>query len=585
MKTYRLLLIPVLLFLATACEDKFLDLERPDALSEAVYFKTPTHFKTYANSLYDDVWGWADAQGMLLDRGSDLNGYGSGYGVGDIRPGNTDWSWTRSYQSIRADNILLERAEGYEGDPEEIAEYVAVAKFFRAYHHFFLLQRFGGVPIVTHVLDIDSPELLGPRNSRYEVMSQVKKDLEEAIQGLPREAAIPSTDKGHISKEAAQSLLAKALLFEATWEKYVQTSTDGDGEVIGAGTAKPEGYPAIEDMLLQAANLAKDVMDNGSFELWNYNEELNNLTMYYLFNLEDAGSNPAGLDKSTNHEFIFYSKYDVNLRPGNTNISHASYYSSINQNFLDMFLMTDGLPIDKSPLFEGYQSEYQQWRNRDYRLYAYAGGNEQEVELIEETPALMGGVYYGNRKFASYNYPNYREANKESADFPHIRLAEVYLIYAEALYELNGSISDEQLNESLNLVRERSGVAPLTNQLAIDNNLDIREEIRRERAVELYLENSRFNDLRRWALAEKVLGATTYGQIIQGTDYENNPELYDPTAYQFGEEVKEYTGVGPRRAIVLIPSSNRNWERSDYLLPIPLEEINLNSNLLQNPGY
>jgi len=380
--------------------------------------------------------------------------------------------------------------------------------------------------------------------------------------------------------------LAKSLLFEATWEKYVGTTTDGDGTTNGAGSTKPVGYPSMNDMFQQAADLSKSVMDSGNFELWNYNNELNDLTMYYLFNLEGAGSNPAGLDKSTNKEFILYSKYDIVLRPGGTNISHASYYSSINQNFLDMFLMTDGLPIDKSPLFQGYQSNYEQWYDRDYRLYAYAGGNEQEVGLSEETSKLLdGGVPYWNRKFKSYNYPDYREANQESSDFSIIRLAEVYLTYAEALYELNGAITDQELNESLNLVRGRSGVAPLTNQLATTYSLNILEEIRRERTVELFQENNRFNDLMRWGIAEEVLSAPLFGPIIEGTDYETDPSLYDPSKYQFGEAVKEYTAEGPKRAIVVDPSSNRSWTRKNYLIPIPVEEINLNGNLLQNPGY
>ncbi|WNH10580.1 RagB/SusD family nutrient uptake outer membrane protein [Thalassobellus suaedae] len=408
----------------TACEKEFLNLELPDALSESSYYKTPDHFRAAANSLYESLWSWSwdvriseterirgNAQQLLLDRGSDLNTFITGYGQGNINPGNTDFVWTNSYKYIRDANVLLQKGNEYSGAPEEIEQYVAAAKFFRAYHYFFLLQRFGGVPIVTTVLDVDSPELSSRRNSRYELLFLVKSDLEGAIEGLPNEANIASSDKVHISKEAAQSLLAKSLLFEATWEKYVGTSTDGDGTTNGAGSTKPTGYPSMNDMFQQAADLSKSVMDSGNFELWNYNDELNNLSMYYLFNLEDAGSNPAGLDKSTNKEFILYSKYDVVLRQGDTNISHASYYSSINQNFLDMFLMTDGLPIDKSPLFQGYKSNYEQWFDRDYRLYAYAGGNEQEVEISEETPKLLeGGVPYWNRKFRSYNYPNYREA-------------------------------------------------------------------------------------------------------------------------------------------------------------------------------
>ncbi|WNH10579.1 RagB/SusD family nutrient uptake outer membrane protein [Thalassobellus suaedae] len=117
----------------------------------------------------------------------------------------------------------------------------------------------------------------------------------------------------------------------------------------------------------------------------------------------------------------------------------------------------------------------------------------------------------------------------------------MYLTYAEALYELNGAITDGQLNESLNLVRGRAGVAPLTNQLATTYSLNILEEIRRERTVELFQENNRFNDLKRWGIAEEVLSAPLFGPIIEGTDYETNTDLYDPSKFQFGEGVKQYT--------------------------------------------
>ena len=595
MKNYFYLIVLVVGIIFTACEDKFLNLGVPDALTESSYYKNADHFRAASNDFYNGLWGWKDAQGLLLDRGSDLTLSSvnfADYGRGNITVPNSDNIWTQSYKRIRGTNILLEKANDYSGDSDEIAKYVAVAKFFRAYHHFFLLQRFGGIPVVTKVLDTD--ELNMPRNSRYEVFYQIKQDLADAIPDLQKEFTISSEDKGQISREAAQSLLAKAFLYEATWEKYVGDKTDGDGATSGAGSQKPEGYPSIDQMLEEAVNLSKEVMDNGGFELWNYNKELGNLSMYYLFNLEDADSNPAGLDKSTNKEFIFYSKYDYVLRKGNTNISHASGYSSINQNFMDMFLCEDGLPIDKSPLFVSYQNNYQQLLNRDYRLFAYAGRNEQKLVIPEiMLPFVDGGfgsgeggnTWYWNRKFRSYNYPYYREANHESADFPHIRLAEVYLIYAEALYELNGDITDKQLNESLNLVRGRSGVAPLTNDFASLYDLNILEEIRRERAVELFQENSRFNDLKRWGIAEERLNATIFGPIIEGTDYENNPDFYKPETYAFGEAIKEYTGAGSRRAIVQDPAVNRNFTLKNYLYPIPSDEIILNNMLLQNPGY
>ena len=92
-------------------------------------------------------------------------------------------------------------------------------------------------------------------------------------------------------------MLSKALLYEATWEKYVGTSTDGDGTSSGAGTAKPSGYPSVTDMLNKSVDLAEDIMENGGFELWDYNHlpEMENKSNHFFFNLEDAGSNPAGL--------------------------------------------------------------------------------------------------------------------------------------------------------------------------------------------------------------------------------------------------------------------------------------------------
>ncbi len=103
--------------------------------------------------------------------------------------------------------------------------------------------------------------------------------------------------------------------------------------------------------------------------------------------------------------------------------------------------------------------------------------------------------------------------------------------------------------------------------------------------MELFQENSRFNDLKRWGIAEEALNATIFGPIIEGTDYDGNSEMYQPGSFTFGEAVKEYTGVGARRAIIQDPAANRNFTLKNYLYPIPLDEITLNENLLQNPGY
>lgn len=589
MKKLIYTILPIFIIMLSACEDRFLDLDPKDAITDAAYFKTPQHFKAAANDFYNKMVSWRPVNDSniydFMDFGSDLVSMPQDYGRGVLVPGAADKYWTNTYSYIRSNNILLEKAEEYEGDPAEIAQYVAAAKFFRAWHHFFLIERFGGVPIVTEVLDLDSPELHGKRNSRYEVIDQVLKDLSEAIPALPQEQSIAANDKGHLSRGAAKAFKARVLLYEATWEKYVGTSTDGDGATEGAGSVKPQGYPSIEEMLTEAVKLSKEVIESGAYELWDYNSQLENLSSYYLFNLEDEGSNPAGLTKSTNREYILYNKYDYDLLTGNINLSHTvGTRLAASRKFMDMFLSSDGLPISQSPLFQGYVNASDEFKNRDYRLSAYFEPPTDGAVKLMGTGGGSGSGYDRGRKFAAYDYGTYRAANTESPDYPQIRLAEVYLIYAEALFELNGSISDAQLDESINKTRARAGLPPLSNAFVSNNGLDMLEEIRRERAVELFAENTRFNDLKRWGKAEELLNAPIVGSVIEGTAYEGNTSLYNPNSYPYGE-IKVNTGVGERNALLLDPATNRNFQRKHYLFPIPLEEINLNPNLLQNPDY
>lgn len=591
MKKY---IIPITIMFLTcfACEDDFLDLDPLDSVTEAAYFKTPQQFENASNQFYGQLVGWSPsrASGLatsynsnifdFMDMGSDLRGLPLEEGRGANLIQNDDKYWTNTYYYLRDVNILLEKSEEYGGNQDDISESVATAYFFRAWHHFFLLQRFGGVPIVTSVIDINSPELYGPRNSRYEVVAQILQDLDMAIAGLPIEQNISAADKGKISKWAAEAFKAKVLLYEATWEKYVGTSTDFEGSNGPTGS--------ISAYLDEAVALSKDVIDNGGYQLWNYNGQLNNLSSYYLFNLEDAESNPAGLDKSTNNEFIIQGIYDFDLRKGGTNISHTvAERLSPDRKMMDMVLCTDGLPIDKSPLFQGYNKTSDEFKNRDYRLTAYFGGSIP-VDGSIVLPGTAGGTTSGSgiaaRKFRSYNYGIYRAANEESFNYPFLRLAEVYLIYAEALVERDGSISDADLNLSINRVRARAGVAPLTNALASANNLDMLEEIRRERAVELYAENNRFNDLKRWGIAEQELNQDILGAVIEGTEYENNTNLYDPSDYVWGEKTVE-TAVGMRSVVIIDPASNRNFTRKNYLFPIPPTQRTLNPALKQNPGW
>ncbi|OQP61202.1 hypothetical protein A3860_05680 [Niastella vici] len=599
--------IGTLIIGAGSCTKNFLDLKPLDRLSEATYFNTPDQFKYATNDFYEKMISWEPVDGSsiydFMDFGSDISAFVGDaaqvkYGRGAVNVPLDDKYWVNPYAYIRSINIILKKADAYSGKKEDIKQYVAAAKFFRAWHYFFLLKRFGGVPIVTTVPDIEGEELKAPRNSRYEVIDFILADLKEAIAGLPTEQAIPTSEKGHVSKWAAEAFKARVLLYEATWRKYTGTSTDFKGS---GGAAADQ----VNQFLTEAISLAKDVMQNGGYKLWNYNSNtaIANRSNFYLFCIDGSGGNPAGLDKTTNSEFILKSMYDINLRPGGINLSHTVQNQGLpNRKMMDMYLCTDGLPVNKSGLFKGYKNVSKEYQNRDYRLLSYVLGNKKAPD--SGTITLDGKVGYTNFKLSAYNYPTYRTSNQESQDYPQIRLAEVYLIYAEALMEKNGFISDADLNSSINQLRARAGVAPLTNALVTNNGLNMLDEIRRERTVELYGECFRYDDLKRWGIAEHELNQSVCGMVVGGASYETEFKVaskvdptvdsatgkyivrnYEKTAGSGDGETVVSTVYGGLKAILIDDAANRNFRRQHYLYPLPLRQIQLNPNLVQNNDY
>lgn len=590
--TYISFIILLILASASSCKKDYLELDPLDEATGAIYFKTPAHFKAAANDFYSKMIGWRRVDDSspydFMDSGSDLTASINGYGQGGITVPTADIYWRNPYKYIRANNVLMQKAREYQGNQVDIAPYVAVAHFFRAWQYFFLLKRFGGVPLVLDVLDVDAAELNAARNTRYEVTKQIIADLDIAIAGLPTEQQIGASDKGQVSKWAAMAFKARVLLYEGTWEKYVGETTDfASGQKTVDNTA---------NYFAEAVTLAKTVMDQSVYQLWN---GAGDRSYYYLFVLEDALSNPAGLTKTSNQEYILRSNYDYTLSRPNINISHTmGGLISPSKKLMDMYLCKDGLPPSKSSVFAGYVQKGDEYKNRDNRLLsigfipgekywgrgtsisgggAFYDGRPFPATIVPVDPILNGGSGYGVRKFVTEN--RLREDNQESYDFPQIRLAEVYLTYAEALYEKDGSISDADLNISINKIRQRAGVAPLTNALIAANApLTMIGEIRRERALELFAEGFRYDDLKRWAIAEQELNQVVLGVKVKGTVYETVPGNYDASKYSFGLDAA--TG-----ALIVDPVGNRKFTRKNYLFPIPAGQILLNNKLIQNPKY
>lgn len=151
-----------------SCQD--INLLPKESLSDPLFWKTQNDFKTAANYLYNIALDGYNTS-YTLDYNSDIC-----YALNANAESNGSWialdsdpDWDNAYKYIRNANIIIEKYDSYNGDKSEIDRYKAEARFFRAYQYWKLVKRFGDVPLITKVLNVDSEELMGKRNSRIEV--------------------------------------------------------------------------------------------------------------------------------------------------------------------------------------------------------------------------------------------------------------------------------------------------------------------------------------------------------------------------------------------------------------------------------
>lgn len=552
-----------------------LDMEPKTQLADTNYWQTPDHFKLFATQFY----GWTVDFKQLDDSphsdvrsdlrtGITLDVYSNG--TNSIP--SSDKTYTNNYNRIRQVNTLLQQAEGY-AVPADIETSVGEAHFFRAYCYFDLLQVYGDVIITRTPLDIDSPEMQMARNSRDEVVDFILEDLEEAIRLLPEANEISSKDEGRLSSQAASAFLSRVALYEGTWQKFRNGGQNNDRS------------SALLDI---AATSAHDVIESGFFELF-APEELGTEAYKYLFILENDKSNPAGITKSGNKEYIFTRRHDPTLASIDFNITQGRLGNAVyvTRKMANMYLQSNGLPIN--PQTWDYSKVDSEFKNRDNRMsntlmipgHTYWGTGGGRIDWTGSAEEIANASHKNFMPSTGTGYFPHKwccerdgvPAGMEAYDYPIIRYAEVLLNYAEAVFERDDEISDEDLAISLNLTRKRvnPNMPDLTKAFVSANNLDMRTEIRRERTVEFYDENFRIDDLKRWKTAEEEMPMNLTGVKWRGTDYET--KWSDASSKTMDAEG------------CIIYEQGRVWEEKHYLYPLPIDQLKLNPNLKQNPGW
>jgi hypothetical protein len=522
-------------------------------IADTGFWNTENDLINAANRLYQQLPGdWVD------NRADDaVNTAPNGVSTGNRSVPNTSGDWSDRYNEIFTANNILEKGVKAQVTDAVRNRYFAEARFFRAYSYFKLVKIYGDVPLLLKTLLVNSPELYMGRTPRVDVIKQVYDDLDFAALWLPKRADLPAAQWGRVMKSTALALKARVGLYEGTRGKF-------------------HGAPAADwqNHLNLAITAATTVMGEGHTLFANYG----NLFI-------QAGEGQAN---SENLLVKIYGVSNANLLLGHNhsrNLENGQLAPT--RNLLREYLYSDGLPafnVDgttpsatRSPLFvnEASETSYNAiLDNRDPRVafsYFRAGDVAYQGPWIPKTSL---GIRTAIAPKKGFNTIDQTITNAATVDRILIRYAEVLLIYAEAKFELNGSITDADLNLTVNALRTRVGFAPkLTNAFVTTNNLSMREEIRRERTVELAMEGFRYDDLIRWKTAETVLPQNLLGAKFIAAEWVGTNQ--------------SSLNLNAENVLIVEPASTRSFKvNRDYLYPVPLNEISTSGgNVTQNPNW
>jgi starch-binding outer membrane protein, SusD/RagB family len=525
----------MLLLVFTGCKKDWLNVDPLTELADASFWKTESDAMLALTGLYPtgvgdqngfNRWRWIQ---MATDDARYKSGGPGTNGVGQfMQPNETSTillNWTSSYKAIYRVNVFLANIDKVTMDATKKSGFIAEARFIRANEYFWMLQWWGGVPLVTKVLTISEANNQ-KRNSRQEIVDFCLTELTAAAVDLP--ASRDESEKGRIIKGAAQALKGRLLMIEKRWSEAsvaFKEIIDSDVHIIDPRYKKifeEEGETSKEIIL--SANFVAGLYGNGTAQL----------------NLHPA----------------IYGGYQE--------------YNAF-QDLVDAFLMNDGLPIEESPLYDPANP----FANRDPRLYANMFLPEYTVfrgTLYLANPdltdfgikSLNGATGYGCKKFVTENYTG--DINSSGDDVIYIRYAEVLLGYLESKLEAGDNITQDLLNQTINKVRAREEVnMPPVTETDPDK---LREIVRRERRVEFCWEPYiRYMDITRWGIASQAINRKFYGMKLTDDPSTYTEYPVDETGHLFSIDK---TGF---------------FEPNNDLWPIPQTEIDINPALGQNPGY
>ena len=473
--------------------------------------------------------------------------------------------------------------------------------FFRAWNHFMLMQYWGGLPYIDVVLDANSVFNL-PRLSYQATAEKAAEDFQKAADLLPIDWDQTAAGKATLGKNAVRINKVMALAYKGK-DLLWAGSPMMNQESTGNATYNADFCKRAADTFAEALKICEET---GRYELadWDHYQEI-----FYTYKQNKLNGLKEVLfweNMATCHIGVWRWNLVNDWRPPLINNSGIKCYPAAN--YTDYFGMANGLPIPditKPDAASGYNPEYP-YKDRDPRFYynfiydavktvldgskilkdGLPDERKQYASLYEgglyrtDTPSKCVFTGYMNKKFTS-QYMNDFDDYKEGTVLvmPLMRLADVYLMYAESAAAGYGSATASASGYSLsavgaiNKVRARAGVAGVDSKFlgSVD---DFMSEVRRERAVELSFEGHRFTDLRRWLLLDKApYNKKTAVYFDRAADQSDKERYANP---------KENHVLNLREVVLTerkYTLPKHNW------FPFPQKDVQMYPEFAQNPGW
>ena len=603
------------------------------------YRYMPNHEKLHESmSLAGDEWlGRLDAdhgenrglqRGMQLMRGWNnsndpiLNYWGNGGGA------------TGLYRGIRVCNIFFENIDNVPDlTTAERNDWVAQVKILKAYYHYYLLRLYGPIVIADKNLEPFSSveEVRQERQTVDSCFNYVLNLIDEVLydeNGSPRSELFAERESayyGQIDQINARAIKAQILLTRASPlfngnSEYFSNFRNKSGETYFSMQYDPEKWKQALDGIKEAIDFAeirgkKLYTFDGQPKFWDIDNFEKSEIIQYAYNkrfaIVDAWNDEllwgySGLDYEGQGGFAHATNMRSVADP--TQAAYAWQWLGADYRMTELFYTKNGVPIEEDKTYEydnrlqiteipddNYHKGYMQagqrtiklHLNREPRFYAWMVVDRSiwrthdlanDVKMrYNEFPGGRGSQHttdfywtgIGVKKMVHPESGTGHWARVVKYPYPIIRLSDLYLMYAEAYNEYHGP--EAPVYDYLNRVRATGGLVKPIEQVWSDANIvktpdkhltkeGLRDIIQRERLIELSFEGHRYFDILRWKQADRYFLSPVRGWNT--------------------------TGVDPEQFYVLTTLQPRRWQTPrDYLMPIPIDDINKNPNLVQNPGW